>query len=103
MSKRISARNRPNPPLRRRYAGWPLAVLVAGALLLPTIVWLAWPRSTTAPEVQGAPRLRVDRDRIDLGPVKLGTWVEVKYQVTNSGDQPLWLTQDPFVEVVEGC
>jgi hypothetical protein len=103
MSKRITARRRPNPLLARRSAGWPLAAWVAGALLLAAVVWLSWPRSATAPKVQGAPRLMVDRHRVDLGPVKLGSWVEVKYRLTNSGDQPLRLTQAPYVEVMEGC
>jgi hypothetical protein len=103
MSKRSSSRNRPSPTSPQRSAGWPLAALIAGAVLLAAVVWLAWPRPSAAPELQGAPRLKVDRDRADLGPVKLGSWVEVKYLLTNSRDQPIRLTQTPYVEVVEGC
>src|SRR6185369_2772360 len=96
MSKRSSSRNQPSPTSRRRSAGWQLTALIAGAVLLAAVAWLAWPRPTAAPEVRGAPRLKLDRDRVDLGPVKLGTWVEVKYQLTNSGDQVLRLTQAPY-------
>jgi hypothetical protein len=29
--------------------------------------------------------------------------VQVEYQLTNVGDKPLRFTQDPYIEVVEGC
>ena len=103
MSKRSALRNQPSPTATRRSAGWQLAAWIAGAVLLASGVWLAWPRPTAAPEVRGAQRLTVDRDWVDLGPVKLGSWVEIKYLLTNSGGQPLRLTEAPFVEVVEGC
>lgn len=54
-------------------------------------------------EVTGEPRLRVDRPAIDLGDVPLGQVVEVAFVLTNVGDQPLRLTEAPYVEVVEGC
>jgi hypothetical protein len=96
---------RPQPQRRglARQASLTWGILAAGLLLLAAVVWWAWPRPAAAPEVRGSPRLKLDRDRVDLGPVKLGSWVEVKYQLTNSGDQPLRLTQAPYVEVVEGC
>ena len=54
-------------------------------------------------EVTGQPSLEVDRQAIDLGDVPLGQVVEVAFVLTNVGDQPLQLTQAPYVEVVEGC
>jgi len=56
-----------------------------------------------AVEVAGQPRLKVDRQAIDLGDVPLGQVVEVAFVLTNVGDQPLRLTESPYVEVVEGC
>jgi Lon protease-like protein len=54
-------------------------------------------------EVSGQPRLRVDRELIDLGDVRLGQAVEVAFVLTNVGDQPLRVTDAPYAEVVEGC
>jgi hypothetical protein len=54
-------------------------------------------------EVTGAPRLKLDRQQVDLGDVRLGETVEVSFQLANAGDQTLWLTEAPYVQVVEGC
>jgi len=54
-------------------------------------------------EVTGQARLKVDRESIDLGDIRLGQTVETAFVLTNVGDQPLRVTQAPYVEVVEGC
>lgn len=54
-------------------------------------------------EVTGQPRLKVDREAIDFGDVRLGQTVEAAFLLTNVGDQTLQLTLAPYVEVVEGC
>ena len=74
MNKRSSARKRPSLTLPRRSAGWLLESLIAGALSLSAVARLAWPRPTPTPEMRAAPRMKVDRDRVDLGSVKLGSW-----------------------------
>ncbi len=33
----------------------------------------------------------------------LGQTVEVSFQVSNAGDQPLRFSQAPYIEVLEGC
>jgi hypothetical protein len=54
-------------------------------------------------EVTGAPSLKVDQEVVDLGDVKLGQTVEVAFQLTNVGDKPLQFTEEPYIEVKEGC
>jgi hypothetical protein len=60
-------------------------------------------QTLAAIEVNGAPSLRVDREQVDLGNVQLGQTVEVSFQVTNVGDQPLRFSEQPYIEVLEGC
>ena len=55
------------------------------------------------PEVTGAPKLKTDRDIIEMGDIKLGRTVNAEFDLTNAGDQPLRITEKPFIEVVEGC
>jgi hypothetical protein len=38
-----------------------------------------------------------------LADVKLGQPVKVSFIITNVGDQPLRFSEQPYVEVVEGC
>lgn len=54
-------------------------------------------------EVKGAPAVKVDKEQVDLGEVKLGQTVRVSFKVTNVGDQTLRFNEQPYIEVVEGC
>jgi len=102
MSKKSSQRHA--QPARPPW--WLAAIMVAGGLLiLGLTAWLAWPRpaATSAIEVRGAPKLKVDAEVVDLGPVTLGKWVSARFTLTNVGDQPLRFAGDPYIEVVEGC
>lgn len=54
-------------------------------------------------EVNGAPSVKVDKEQVDLGDVKLGRTVEVTFKITNVGDQTLRFNEQPYIEVVEGC
>ena len=83
-----------------------LLTLLGGFLLLGLAAFLARPdrSAPSAPvEVTGAPRLKVDRETVDLGEVALGQNVEVSFQVANVGDRQLRLTGEPYIEVMEGC
>ena len=53
------------------------------------------PQTLAAIEVQGAPSFKVDKEQVDLGDVALGQTVQVSFQVTNAGDQPLRFSADP--------
>jgi hypothetical protein len=54
-------------------------------------------------EVHDAASLKVDKEQIDMGDLKLGRMVEASFLLTNVGDQPLRFTKPPYIEVVEGC
>jgi cell division septal protein FtsQ len=54
-------------------------------------------------EVNGAPSIKVDKEIVDLGEVKLGQAVETTFKITNVGDQDLRFEEQPYIEVVEGC
>ena len=85
---------------------WPLIMLLLGGALLFIGVLFTLNKSSqplAAIEVTGSASLKVDKDTVDLGNVKLGQMVEVKFTLTNVGDQILRFTKTPFVEVVEGC
>ena len=85
---------------------WRLILLFGGALLLVIGAIFAFnrpPSQKAAIEVTGSPALKVDKEKVDLGNIKLGQTVEVKFQILNVGDQTLSFTKTPYVEVVEGC
>ncbi len=90
---------------RRRFP-WPLVVLVAGGALLvfAAISILNRPSQAKAPvEVAGSPSLKVDKQKVDLGEIKLGRTVDVSFELTNVGDQTLRFSKTPYIEVKEGC
>jgi len=57
----------------------------------------------TAVTVHGKAQLQVDRERIDLGQLKLGQFVKAVFKLSNVGDRPLRFTASPYITVVEGC
>ena len=96
---------RPVPARKPTLQPWHL---IAGAVVLGVIAIAAILFSNSGgPKVevtvQGAPSLAVDRDKVDLGDVKLGQTVSVEFVVANIGDQPLRFSEPPYIEVVEGC
>jgi anaerobic glycerol-3-phosphate dehydrogenase len=93
---------------RQKKQGLPGYVLVAaviggGLLLIFAALSLIGGGTRAAIEVTGQPRLKVDREGVDLGDVPLGQAVRTAFVLTNVGDRPLRLTDPPYVEVVEGC
>lgn len=99
----VSTKGKRPQPRRRR---WFLPGVLSLGLLAGMAAWLLWPeRSPMAdsPRYQGGPRLAVDRQEIDFGPVRFEKHVQARFRLRNVGDQPLRLTANPRVEVVEGC
>lgn len=99
-SKKIAPRQRKKLPL------WlPLIILAGVALVVVALISNSGsqPASTITPQVNGAPALKVDKEKVDFGDVKLGQTVEAKFEVANVGDQPLLFKETPYIEVVEGC
>lgn len=84
---------------------WPLLLALGGVglILLALGVMKATTSPKTAIEVSGAPRLKVDKESVDLGNVRLGQWVSVSFELTNVGDQPLRFSEKPYIEVAAGC
>ena len=83
------------------------ALFGLGGLLLLALAFLALKGggsgTKAAIEVNGAPGIKVDKEQVDLGNVKLGQTVKVMFKVTNVGDQALRFNEQPYIEVVEGC
>jgi hypothetical protein len=61
------------------------------------------PTASVPVDVNGAPSIKADKDKVDLGNQKLGSTVDVSFTVSNTGDQPLRFTKQPYIEVKEGC
>jgi hypothetical protein len=100
-SKKVNPQKKTAPPI------WLLLLIGAGAALLVLVAFGAGAQNpgapTIQPQVNGAPRLRADKEKVDLGNVKLGETVSVSFEITNVGDQPLRFTEKPYVEVKAGC
>ena len=98
MTKRNSTRTQH----RRLRRSLPLIVILGGAALIALAVFALRPGRATI-EVTGQAKLEADQQKIDLGTVRLGTPVTTQFVLTNVGDQALVFSQEPYVEVVEGC
>jgi hypothetical protein len=88
---------------------WLLALIGDGALLVGLVVFAVWQAvgGNSAPkvpvEVKSAPSLKADKEKVDLGNVRLGQTVEVTFNIANVGDRQLRFIETPYVEVIEGC
>jgi hypothetical protein len=90
---------------RRQKNRWIAILLGLGGLALLVLAALSFRggEPKAAIEVTGAPSIKVDKEQVDLGDVKLDLPVQVTFKVTNVGDQTLRFEEQPYIEVVEGC
>jgi len=94
------------PLAKQKKSLLPLWLMLSGLALILIAVWAIMSSSAQTKaniEVNGEPRLRVDKTVIDHGDVKLGTLIRDDIRVTNVGDQPLRFAEVPYIEVLEGC
>jgi hypothetical protein len=85
---------------------WPAFLAIAGlALIGLAVIVIGGQVSGNFGELtgSGAPALQVDKEKVDLGDVKLGQPVSVSFKLTNAGTKPLRFSQEPYIQVVEGC
>ena len=101
--KKVYSSKRGKP--KRKSSKLPLFLTIGGVAVLIITVIFAFQKNNTPyiPEVTGGPSLKVDKEEIDLGDVKLGSPVKVSFEITNVGDKPLRFDKAPYVEVLEGC
>lgn len=83
----------------------PLMMTLAGVVILLIAAFFAFQKKPApfTPEVTGRPGLKADKEKVDLGDVKLGQTVQVSFEIKNVGDQPLKFSRAPSIEVKEGC
>lgn len=101
------ARPKTRASQRKAQNSFPIWLIVAGVtLLLAVAAWALLNRGgdKTNIEITGAPGIKVDQEVFDYGDVKLGEKpIRTVVRVTNIGDQTLRFTEEPYVEVLEGC
>ena len=80
--------------------------ILGGALLL-LAAFLFFPRqdasSSFISEVEGGPSLKANKEQIDFGDVRFNEFVTASFELTNVGDAPLRFSEQPYVEIKEGC
>jgi hypothetical protein len=90
-------------PSRRSPWMWPTLLSLGGLALIALAVWSFAGNSSTRLGGDGSPILKVNREKVDLGDVPLGQWVNVSFELSNTGDGPLRFTKKPYIEVAAGC
>jgi hypothetical protein len=104
MHQKYESKNKKRRRQRRR---WTSILLALGGLALLALAALALRSNMSGAkatiEVNGAPAIKVDKEQVDLGDVKLDQPVEVSFEINNVGDRTLRFEEQPYIEVVEGC
>jgi len=101
-TKRKARKRRRSNPL------FPLLAILGGIALLLWGGYTLWDSSQSNSvevpiEVKGSPSLKVDKEQVDLGNIKLNRTVSVTFQLSNVGDKTLRFSEQPYIEVLEGC
>jgi hypothetical protein len=95
---------------RRQGSSMGVMLLILGGLFVVGALALALPGrggptvvDESRIEVRGQPSLRADPQAIDFGVVPLDTPKTFSFALTNVGDETLRISQDPYIEILEGC
>ncbi|MCC7367859.1 MAG: hypothetical protein IT306_05525 [Chloroflexi bacterium] len=88
-------------------------LLLAGGLLVLTVIvaalvwtepgWLQSGTARVATDASAPGRLVASEATVDLGRVPFDKMVEGKFSLANTGGQPVRLTGNPKVQMLEGC
>jgi hypothetical protein len=96
----ITKHRRSKPKSSRK----PLILMIVGvvAVLIALVFAFQQPQPTTDTP-GGTPKLKADKELVDLGDQTLGNTVKVTFKLSNTGDSTLRFSKAPYVEVKEGC
>jgi hypothetical protein len=83
---------------QRKNFPW-LFVALGGLILLGAILFA----NRSGGDGGGTASLSVDQNKIDYGYVKFGENRQFALKVTNTGDGALRFSEQPYIEVLEGC
>jgi len=83
-------------------AGGALLVIIIGVVLLSNAGRGSSATGSPA-QVTGQPKLAVDQELINFGRVPLDKTVRATFRLSNAGDQPLQILNQPVVQVKQGC
>lgn len=97
--KRPTAKRQPKSKFERYY--WIGGVaLIVGLIIVLT---LQFTNQDFVPKVEGAPSIEVKQSVIDHGTIEVNRQITSAFEVRNVGDEYLYFTDQPYVEVIEGC
>ncbi len=74
-------------------------IILGGVLLIAAAFFFA----TQGANGGGTPAIAVDQKMIDYGDVKFNVEKTFTIKVTNTGDSALRFSEEPYVQVLEGC
>lgn len=84
-------------------AFWRLLAVAGLTLISSLLLFILSAQNAYEPEAEGARLAILGEETIDYGDVKLGSTIETVVKVKNIGDQVLVFSENPYVELIEGC
>ena len=85
----------------------PIFFMFGGVVILLIAAFFAFQKKASPDVLAVNPdpgaSLKVDKEKVDLGNMKLGNTARVSFTLTNVGNQPLTFSKAPYIEVKEGC
>ena len=86
---------------QKQKKNFPWLLLAIGGVLLVAAIFLF--ANQGGDDGGGTPSISVDQQLIDYGDVKFNVEKTFSIKVTNTGDGILRFTEQPYIEIVEGC